>query len=59
MSDVTSMKAFEYGVEAERERIHKAFSDYYQHTCSQDFPQREGQICHLCNMHRLIKGENK
>jgi hypothetical protein len=47
------------GEQAERERIHKAFGDYYQHTCSQYFPQREGQMCHLCNMHRLIKGENK
>lgn len=54
---VKEAKRYEQGRMAERERIHKAFGDYYQHTCSQNFPQREGHICHLCNMHRLIKGE--
>lgn len=59
MSHNIDKELWDSAVKFERERIHKAFGDYYQHTCSQKFPLREGLMCHLCNMHRLIKGENK
>lgn len=43
----------------ERERILKAFQEYYSHTCTGEWGGDEKQICHPCNFVTLIKGETE